>query len=86
MQFFFAYWQEGQYGALLMGLRHGLICVGCCWALMAVMYVVGVMNVLWMALLGLLMLGEKAWRHGAVLCNVCGWIFLVWGVLLLTSL
>ena len=83
MQFFFTHWQEGQYGALLMGLRHGLICVGCCWALMAVMYVVGVMNVLWMALLGVLMLSEKVWRHGAVLSKVCGWVFLVWGILLI---
>lgn len=40
-------WREGAWGALLMGLRHGRYCVGCCWVLMALLFVTGVMNLLW---------------------------------------
>src|SRR6185437_16769968 len=43
-------------GSLLLGLRHGFSCVGCCWVLMALLFVGGVMNVLWIALLALLVL------------------------------
>ncbi len=57
--FFLAEWRDGKTGALLLGLKHGSYCVGCCWALMAVMFVVGAMNLLWMAALTLLMLVEK---------------------------
>jgi predicted metal-binding membrane protein len=46
-----------------MGLRHGLICLGCCWALMLLMFAFGVMNLLWMGLLGLFMLLEKTAPH-----------------------
>ena len=47
--FFTHEWREGSAGALLMGLRHGLYCLGCCWALMALLFVAGVMNLLWVA-------------------------------------
>ncbi|MGE0484907.1 MAG: DUF2182 domain-containing protein [Gammaproteobacteria bacterium] len=57
--FFMGFWREGHGGALAMGLHHGLYCVGCCWALMAVMFVVGTMNMLWIALLTAAMLFEK---------------------------
>ena len=46
-------------GCLLMGLRHGAYCIGCCWALMALLFVGGVMNVLWIAVLALVVLLEK---------------------------
>jgi len=64
--FFLAEWRDGSRGAFVLGLKHGSYCVGCCWALMAVMFVVGAMNLLWMAALTLLMLMEKVapahWR------------------------
>ena len=64
--FFLAEWRDGKRGAFVLGLKHGSYCVGCCWALMAVMFVVGAMNLLWMAALTLLMLVEKVapahWR------------------------
>ncbi|MCL5777916.1 DUF2182 domain-containing protein [Limibaculum sp. FT325] len=59
LAFFMASWRDGPAGALTMGLRHGLICIGCCWALMALMLVAGAMNLTWMAALGALMLAEK---------------------------
>jgi predicted metal-binding membrane protein len=61
--FFFSHWAEGPTGAMNMGLRHGLICLGCCWALMLLMFAFGVMNLLWMGLLGLFMLLEKTAPH-----------------------
>ena len=44
-------WHEGEKGALVMGLKHGKYCLGCCWALMLVLFVVGVMNLAWVAAL-----------------------------------
>jgi predicted metal-binding membrane protein len=57
--FFFANWTEEPAGVLRLGLRQGLYCLGCCAALMLLMFAIGVMNVLWMALLGLVMVVEK---------------------------
>jgi predicted metal-binding membrane protein len=51
-------------GRKVLGLRHGAYCVGCCWVLMALLFVGGVMNVLWIALLALLILLEKLLPFG----------------------
>lgn len=59
LAFFMSHWREEIGGALRMGLHHGLICIGCCWALMGLMFLFGTMNLAWMAGLGLLMLLEK---------------------------
>jgi len=59
LAFFISHWREGVGGAARMGLHHGMICVGCCWALMGLMFLFGTMNLAWMAGLGLLMLLEK---------------------------
>jgi predicted metal-binding membrane protein len=52
-------WREGARGAVEMGLRHGVSCIGCCWLLMAVLFAVGIMNVLWSAALTLFVVAEK---------------------------
>ncbi len=52
-------WRDGARGALLMGIRHGIYCVGCCWALMLILFAVGVMNMLWVALITGFVLMEK---------------------------
>jgi predicted metal-binding membrane protein len=57
--FFFANWTAEPCGVLLLGLRQGLACLGCCWAMMLVMFAAGAMNVIWMAALGVLMTIEK---------------------------
>ncbi|MEM7211094.1 MAG: DUF2182 domain-containing protein [Pseudomonadota bacterium] len=57
--FFMSRWTETIPGTLALGIRHGIICIGCCWALMLLMFIGGTMNLLWMALLGLAMLAEK---------------------------
>lgn len=64
--FFMAKWRDGVGGAFTLGIQHGRYCVGCCWALMAVMFVVGAMSLVWMGVLTLLVLSEKvipsAWQ------------------------
>lgn len=52
-------WQSGDKGAFLMGLRHGALCIGCCWALMALIFAGGTMNLTWMAALTLAVTVEK---------------------------
>jgi len=59
LPFFFANWTAEPRGVLRLGLRQGLYCLGCCWAMMLLMFAVGVMNVVWMAALGALMTVEK---------------------------
>jgi predicted metal-binding membrane protein len=57
--YFFARWTTAPRGVFALGLRQGLFCLGCCWAMMLVMFAVGTMNVLWMVLVGLAMTAEK---------------------------
>jgi predicted metal-binding membrane protein len=57
--FFFANWTEKPAAVFRLGLRQGLYCLGCCWAMMLVMFAVGVMNVVWMAAIGVVMAIEK---------------------------
>ena len=82
LAFFLAEWRDGAHGAFVVGLRHGGYCVACCWALMAVMFVVGTMNVVWMGILTIFVLGEKlaprSWRvsqaSGVVLLAWAAWV------------
>ena len=57
--FFFANWATTPRGVFKLGVRQGLFCLGCCWAMMLVMFAVGTMNVVWMAALGIVMTVEK---------------------------
>ncbi len=57
--FFFSRWTDRTAGVYRLGLRQGLYCLGCCWAMMLAMFAVGVMNVVWMAVLGVIMTIEK---------------------------
>ena len=73
-------------GCLLLGLRHGGYCVGCCWVLMALLFVGGVMNVLWIALLTLLVLLEKITPVGRWIARAAGIACVAAGAWLLVSL
>jgi predicted metal-binding membrane protein len=66
--FFATEWREGRLGALSMGLRHGLSCIGCCWLLMTVLFAVGIMNMVWGAVLTAFVVAEKVlpWRRAVV--------------------
>ena len=65
-------WKEGYSGAAGMGLRHGLYCVGCCWGLMVVLFVVGLMNLAWMGIVAALIFVEKVAPFGRVMARAVG--------------
>jgi predicted metal-binding membrane protein len=66
--YFLTEWREGKAGAVQMGLRHGAWCLGCCWLLMAVLFAVGIMNLLWGAVITAFVVAEKVlpWRRAVV--------------------
>lgn len=66
--------------ALGLGVRHGLYCIGCCWALMGILFVVGVMNVLWIAAIACFVLAEKVVPGGRLLSRVAGAALVAAGV------
>lgn len=70
-------------GTFRAGTSHGLYCLGCCWALMSVLLVVGLMNLTWMAGIALIFLVEKNSRHGVVLTKVVGTAVIVLGIAVL---
>lgn len=63
-----------------MGLHHGRLCLGCCWALMVLLFVLGVMNLAWVAVLAIFVLAEKVSRRGELISVVGGAVMIVWGV------
>jgi predicted metal-binding membrane protein len=67
-------------GSLALGARHGIYCVGCCWVLMALLFVGGVMNVLWIAVLAIFVLAEKVIPAGRVVSRIAGVGMIVVGV------
>ncbi len=76
MAFFMTQWRDGVSGALLMGLRHGAACLGCCWALMLLGFVGGTMNLAWMGLAMILMALEKLPHIGARVSTALGLVLL----------
>jgi len=69
LTFLMTAWREGRAGAVAMGLHHGLFCIGCCWALMALLFVAGVMNLLWMGAITVYMAIEKIAPGGKALAR-----------------
>jgi predicted metal-binding membrane protein len=78
--FIATHWREGTAGALRMGIEHGGFCVGCCWALMALLFVIGVMNLVWVAIIACLVLVEKLFPRGALVGRAAGVLLIVWAV------
>lgn len=83
LAFLMTEWRPGWRGALRMGWRHGLYCVGCCWALMLLLFVIGVMNLAWIAALSVLVLLEKRLPSQRWLLRMSAAVFSVWGLFLL---
>ena len=83
VHFIMTRWRSGAGGALRMGLEHGAYCVGCCWFLMGLLFVLGVMNLLWVAALTILVLVEKAAPHGEWTARISGVAMLAAGLYLL---
>jgi predicted metal-binding membrane protein len=83
--FLMSNWREGAGGAFRMGLRHGGYCLGCCWALMSVLFAVGVMNLAWVAVLSAFILLEKLGVIGGRMSRVGSAILVVCGVLFIAT-
>jgi predicted metal-binding membrane protein len=86
LSFLMSEWREGTAGAFVMGLRHGAYCVGCCWVLMALLFVAGVMNLLWVAVIALFVMAEKISAKGELLAHVSGIALLAAGAALMAHL
>lgn len=82
LAFLMTAWRPGVAGAWRMGLRHGVLCIGCCWLLMALLLVLGVMNLAWVAVLTVFILLEKTVPRARWITPASGIALVVWGVAL----
>jgi predicted metal-binding membrane protein len=80
MMFLAERWRDGRLGGLELGMRHGAWCLGCCWALMAALFAVGVMSLGWMALIALFIAGEKLLPWPVAARGVVALLLLVLGL------
>jgi predicted metal-binding membrane protein len=78
--FFMNEWREGLDGVLAMGIKHGTYCLGCCFSLMAILFVTGVMNLLWMSGIAVLVVLEKLSTAGPVIARAVGGGMFAWGL------
>lgn len=84
VNFLTSYWRPGVAGSFLLGVCHGSYCVGCCWLLMALLFVGGIMNLIWIAALSLIVFVEKILPGGERVGRVLGVVLIAWaGVTLL---
>jgi len=86
VDFFMTSWRNGKGGAFSMGIHHGAFCAGCCWHLMALLFVAGVMTLWWVALIAAFVLIEKVIPGGKQLGRVTGVFLIGWGFWFLSSL
>lgn len=84
-EFLSRHWRPHLSGALRLGARHGAYCVGCCWLLMALLFVGGVMNLVWIAALALLVATEKILPPGRWIGRAAGIVLILWGAATLVS-
>jgi predicted metal-binding membrane protein len=80
LAFVMAHWRDGTAGAIAMGLRHGVYCLGCCWLLMALLFVGGVMNLAWIAGIAVFVAVEKLVPAGHWVSRAAGALLVAWGV------
>jgi predicted metal-binding membrane protein len=80
LNFLMTGWREGKRGALAMGLKHGAYCTGCCWFLMALLFVAGVMNLWWIAIIAGFVLLEKVAPRGLWVGKIAGLALATWGL------
>jgi predicted metal-binding membrane protein len=79
LSFLMSDWKDGTGGAFKMGLQHGRYCLGCCWILMALLFVLGVMNLVWIAALAAFVLTEKVIPAGKTISKITGGLLVAWG-------
>ncbi len=80
LSFLMTSWCEGHWGALVMGLKHGTFCLVCCWFLMLLLFVTGVMNLLWVAIITGFVVFEKAGPAPRLTGRIVGVLLTGWGL------
>jgi predicted metal-binding membrane protein len=84
-EFLSRHWRKGASGAFVMGIHHGAYCLGCCWVLMALLFVLGVMNLAWVGALAAFVLLEKLVPHGPLLGRLAGAALIAWGIVVMVA-
>jgi len=79
------HWKEGKRGALKMGIENGFYCLGCCWILMLLLFVTGIMNLLWVAIIALFVLAEKILMQVKWIPYVAGAVLILYGIFFLVQ-
>jgi predicted metal-binding membrane protein len=79
LEFLMHHWRDGALGAFVSGARHGTFCLGCCWMLMALLFVGGIMNLAWIAGIALIVLIENTLPWGGRMGRATGIVLLAWG-------
>ena len=85
LDFLLFHWRDGALGAVGSGVGHGFFCLGCCWMLMALLFVGGIMNLAWIAGIALLVLIEKTLPWGGRISRLTGAVLVVWGAVTLAA-
>jgi predicted metal-binding membrane protein len=80
LQFVLHRWRDGRLGAFMMGLEHGAVCVACCWALFALLFAIGVMSILWMALLTVVVFVQRTLPRGDRITPFVGIALVAFGI------
>jgi predicted metal-binding membrane protein len=86
LSFFMRRWRDGTFGAMRMGLWHGMYCLGCCWAYFLLMVALGWMNLLWMGLFAGIIFGEKIWSRGIWIARAAGVGLAITGILVILGI
>ena len=83
ISFIHQYWKDGKAGALRMGIQNGIYCLGCCWILMILLFVSGIMNILWIAIITLFVVIEKILPPAKIISSISGISLIVFGIIIL---
>lgn len=83
LNFILQHWKEGKQGALRMGIENGFYCLGCCWLLMVLLFVTGIMNLLWVSIIALFVLIEKILTRIKWIPYFAGTVLILYGIRLL---
>ncbi len=85
LQFVLGSWRDGRRGAVRMGLTHGIVCLGCCWLLFAILFPLGMMNIAILAMITLLIFAEKSLPFGLQIGRIAAAALIVYGALVIAS-
>ncbi len=85
LQFVLGSWRDGRRGAVRMGLTHGIVCLGCCWLLFAILFPLGMMNIAILAMITLLIFAEKSLPLGLQIGRIAAAALIVYGALVIAS-